>query len=78
MLPNQDFKDLLSELNARGVEFLVIGAHVWDCYIPTDLTLLGAYYANKHGMCRPIRKSTLACFTYPDGSSEDDRCLHDR
>jgi predicted nucleotidyltransferase len=27
MLPNQDFKDLLSELNAHGVEFLVIGAH---------------------------------------------------
>ena len=27
MLPNQDFKDLLSELNAHGVEFLVVGAH---------------------------------------------------
>jgi hypothetical protein len=27
MLPNRDFKDLLSELNAHGVEFLVIGAH---------------------------------------------------
>ena len=27
MLPNQDFKDLLSEFNAHGVEYLVIGAH---------------------------------------------------
>jgi Nucleotidyl transferase of unknown function (DUF2204) len=27
MLPNQDFKDLLSELNAHAVEFLVIGSH---------------------------------------------------
>lgn len=27
MLLNQDFKDLFAELNAHGVEFLVIGAH---------------------------------------------------
>lgn len=27
MLLNQDFKDLFSELNAHGVEFLVVGAH---------------------------------------------------
>src|SRR5215218_7620893 len=27
MLPNQDFKDLFVELNAHGVEFLVVGAH---------------------------------------------------
>jgi hypothetical protein len=27
MLPNQDFKDLLSEFNGNGVEFLVVGAH---------------------------------------------------
>lgn len=27
MLLNQDFKDLLSELNAHSVEFLVVGAH---------------------------------------------------
>lgn len=27
MLLNQDFKDLLSALNAHGVEFLVVGAH---------------------------------------------------
>jgi hypothetical protein len=27
MLPNQDFKDLFVELNANGVEFLVVGAH---------------------------------------------------
>jgi len=27
MLPNQDFKDLLSGLNAHEVEFLVVGAH---------------------------------------------------
>ena len=27
MLPNQDFRDLLSEFNAHGVEFLVVGAH---------------------------------------------------
>lgn len=27
MLPNQDFKDLFAELNAQGVEFLVVGAH---------------------------------------------------
>jgi ABC-type cobalamin transport system permease subunit len=27
MLPNQDFKDLFAELNAHGVEFLVVGAH---------------------------------------------------
>jgi uncharacterized nucleotidyltransferase DUF6036 len=27
MLPNQDFKDLLSELYAHDVEFLVVGAH---------------------------------------------------
>lgn len=27
MLPNQDFKDLFAEFNARGVEFLVVGAH---------------------------------------------------
>ena len=27
MLPNQDFKDLFVELNAYGVEFLVVGAH---------------------------------------------------
>jgi hypothetical protein len=27
MLPNQDFKDLFAELNANGVEFLVVGAH---------------------------------------------------
>jgi hypothetical protein len=27
MPPNQDFKDLFVELNAHGVEFLVVGAH---------------------------------------------------
>jgi hypothetical protein len=27
MLPNQDFKDLLSALNVHGVEFIVVGAH---------------------------------------------------
>lgn len=27
MLPNQDFRDLFSELNAHGVEYLVVGAH---------------------------------------------------
>jgi hypothetical protein len=27
MPPNQDFKDLFVELNAQGVEFLVVGAH---------------------------------------------------
>jgi hypothetical protein len=27
MLPNPDFKDLLSALNAHGVEFLIVGAH---------------------------------------------------
>src|SRR2546423_1927414 len=27
MLPNQDFKDLFVELNAHGVEFLIVGAH---------------------------------------------------
>ena len=27
MLPNQDFKDLFVELNAHGVDFLVVGAH---------------------------------------------------
>jgi Nucleotidyl transferase of unknown function (DUF2204) len=27
MLLNQDFRDLFSELNAHGVEFLVVGAH---------------------------------------------------
>ena len=27
MLPNQDFRDLFVELNAQGVEFLIVGAH---------------------------------------------------
>src|ERR1041384_962329 len=27
MTPNQDFKDLFVEFNAKGVEFLVVGAH---------------------------------------------------
>lgn len=27
MLPNQDFRDLFVELNAHGVEYLVVGAH---------------------------------------------------
>jgi hypothetical protein len=27
MLPNQDFRDLLSEFNAARVEYLVVGAH---------------------------------------------------
>jgi hypothetical protein len=27
MLPNQDFRDLFVELNAEGVDFLVVGAH---------------------------------------------------
>ena len=27
MLPNRDFKDLLSAFNAGGVEYLVVGAH---------------------------------------------------
>ncbi len=27
MLPNQDFRDLFVELNAHGVEFLIVGAH---------------------------------------------------
>ena len=27
MLTNQDFRDLFVELNAHGVEFLVVGAH---------------------------------------------------
>ena len=27
MTPNQDFKDLFVELNAQGVEFLIVGAH---------------------------------------------------
>ena len=27
MLPNQDYKDLFVELNAHGVDFMVVGAH---------------------------------------------------
>ncbi len=29
---NPDFKDLLSTFNARGVEFLVVGAHALAVY----------------------------------------------
>jgi hypothetical protein len=41
MTPNQDFKDLFVELNAKGVELLVIGADALAAYghvrAPKDL-----------------------------------------
>ena len=73
MLPNQDFRDLFVELNAHGVEFLVVGAHALAAHghVRATKDLDVWVRADRENAVRILR--ALSAFGAPtDGVTEED------
>jgi hypothetical protein len=77
MLPNPDFRDLLCELNAHGVEFLIVGAHALaahghvratkdlDVWIKPDTANGGRVVAALEAFGAPTDRCSAADFATP-------------